>query len=114
MYRVSIVKNGCMYPTCELLLRHAIQYLHLRGKAAISNPGNLDNEDLLLDKMKKQEDGGELSDEERRVALSIYVLSCIMDGDMSSAQMELFARLVSSLLAVRARVHSLPLHLSPP
>jgi hypothetical protein len=30
---VSIVKSGCMYPTMELMLRHAIQYLELRGKS---------------------------------------------------------------------------------
>ena len=41
---VSIVKNGSMYPTLELLLRHAIQYLGLRGTMAVANPGVLDSE----------------------------------------------------------------------
>eukprot|EP01043_Picozoa_sp_COSAG02_P005035 COSAG02_NODE_134_length_34593_cov_43.594886_21_plen_89_part_00 len=87
-----------MYPTCELLLRHAIQYLHLRGKQAVAEPGNLDNEQLLLDNMKKiQEDGVCLSTKERQVALSIYVLSCILDGNMSSSQMALWEQMVSRL-----------------
>ena len=41
---VAIVKNGSMYPTMELLLRHAIQYLGLRGTVAVSEPGILDDE----------------------------------------------------------------------
>ena len=41
---VAIVKNGSMYPTMELLLRHAIQYLGLRGTVAVSEPGVLDDE----------------------------------------------------------------------
>jgi hypothetical protein len=90
--RVAIVKNGSMYPTMELLLRHSIQYLHLRGKTAVSAPGILDNEGLLLKGMSM--DGG-LTDEERRVAMSIYVLACILDGDMGEGQMQLWAHMVS-------------------
>ena len=71
---VAIVKNGCMvngnrhlilrpyssfltlqlhplppqYPTMELLLRHAIQYLGLRGKSVVANPGVLDNEEEFM------------------------------------------------------------------
>ena len=47
---VAIVKHGSMYPTMELLLRHTIQYLGLRGKKCVSMPGVLDNEvrSLLL------------------------------------------------------------------
>ena len=89
-----------MYPTMEMLLRHSIQYLHLRGKAAVSEPGNLDNEDLLLEYMKKQQDGGKLNDEERVVAMSAFLLACIMDGDMGATQMELWARLVSTSRAL--------------
>ena len=101
LHRVSIVKSGSMYPTMELLLRHSIQYLHLRGKSAVAEPGNLDNEVLLLDNLKKAEDGGVLTDEERRVAMSIYLLSCILDGDMGHQQMELWTRMVSAVLAVQ-------------
>lgn len=102
VYRVSIVKNGSMYPTMELLLRHSIGYLHLRGKSAVAEPGNLDNEDLLIQNMKK----GILPDEERRVALSIYLLSCIMDGDTGATQMELWEQLVSTLPLVQIHCYS--------
>ena len=45
---VAIVKQGSMYPTMELLLRHAIQYLGLRGKSVVAAPGVLDNEDDFI------------------------------------------------------------------
>jgi hypothetical protein len=47
---IAIVKKGSMYPTLEVLLRHSIQYLGLRGKAVVANPGVLDSvEDFLND-----------------------------------------------------------------
>ena len=45
---VAIVKSGSMYPTMELLLRHCIQYLGLRGKRVVTEPGTLDNEVAFL------------------------------------------------------------------
>ena len=93
-----------MYPTMELLLRHSIGYLHLRGKSVVAEPGILDNEDLLIQNMKP----GVLSDEERRVALSIYLLSCIMDGEMGATQMELWERLVSTFVVTQ--IHPTRLH----
>merc|ERR1712167_216062 len=47
---VAIVTNGNMYPTMELLLRHAIQYLGIAGKKLVTEPGVLDNvEEFLRD-----------------------------------------------------------------
>ena len=37
---VAIVKQGSMYCTMELLLRHTIQYLGLRGRAVPSGGGS--------------------------------------------------------------------------
>ena len=90
---VAIVKNGSMYPTMELLLRHSIQFLHLKGKKCVAEPGVLDNQDLLLEHMKPQKDGGPLNDEERLVAMSIHLLACMIDGDMGHSQMELWEQL---------------------
>ena len=108
--RLAIVKNGSMYPTMEMMLRHSIQYLHLKGKAAISEPGNLDNEELLIKYMRKQQDGGTLNDEERAVAMSVFLLACIMDGDMGATQMELWARLVSIQSSSAAQSVCIPLY----
>ncbi len=90
---VAIVKNGSMYPTMELLLRHAIQYLKLRGKQCVQTPGVLDNQEELIAQMAP---GGQLSDEERLVALSLHLLASILDGDMGHTQMDLWEELCSS------------------
>lgn len=82
---VAIVMNGSMYPTMELLLRHSIQYLKLKGKACVSEPGHLDNWKEFIAVMAP---GGKLSDEERLVAMSIHLLACILDGDMGHSQMD--------------------------
>ena len=90
---VAIVKNGSMYPTMELLLRHSIQYLKLRGKACVSQPGVLDNQEELISTMAP---GGHLTDDERIVALSVHLLASILDGDMGHAQMDLWEELCAS------------------
>jgi hypothetical protein len=64
-----------MYPTMELHLRHAIQYLKLRGKQCTQTPGILDNEDDLV-RWVSAESG--LPEEERRVAMSVYLLRSIL------------------------------------
>lgn len=81
---VAIVKQGSMYPTMELLLRHAIQYLGLRGKAAVSNPGILDNEmDFIMDLSgmdPEDPDTESLSKEEQVVVLSVHLMALMLDG----------------------------------
>jgi len=72
----------------ELHLRHAIQYLKLRGKQCTQTPGILDNEDDLV-RWVSAESG--LPEEERRVAMSVYLLNCILDGEVSLLQMDLWA-----------------------
>lgn len=90
---VAIVKNGSMYPTMELLLRHAIQFLNLRGKQCVQTAGILDNQEELIATMAP---GGKLSDAERSVALSVHLLASILDGDMGHAQMDLWEELCSA------------------
>ena len=85
---VAIVKNGSMYPTMELLLRHAIQYLGLRGKKCIAEPGVLDNEEEYLAKLGSDFDGtceeanekGETTKDDRECALSIILLAFLLTG----------------------------------
>jgi Ca2+-binding EF-hand superfamily protein len=107
----AIVKHGAMYPSMELLLRHAIQYLGLRGKRVVCEPGTLDNIQGfiigLFPGSKREKDKGAhfmeflgedweaidhdgLSHDEVRVALCVHLLSFILDGDLSSSEMELW------------------------
>ena len=45
---VAIIKHGSMFPTMELLLRHSIQYLGMRGKRVVCEAGTLDNVEAFL------------------------------------------------------------------
>ena len=45
---VAIVVNGCLHPSMELQLRHAIQFLGLRGTGVVSTSGVLDDVDGFL------------------------------------------------------------------
>ena len=113
---VAIVKNGSMYPTMELLLRHSIQYativsaalphancssaffsvrryLHLRGKKCVSEPGILDSQETFIEMMAPQESDKGLSDEERVVAMSVHLLACCLDGDFGHSQRDLWKEL---------------------
>lgn len=73
-----------MYPTMELLLRHAIQYLGLRGKEVVSQPGVLDNEgDFILDLGgfdPEDPDQPCLTKEEQIVVLSVHLTALMLDG----------------------------------
>lgn len=81
---VAIVKQGSMYPTMELLLRHAIQYLGLRGKAVVSMPGTLDSEDGFIMDLggidPEDPDIPGLSKEEQTVVLSVHLMALMLDG----------------------------------
>ena len=90
---VGIVKNGSMYPTMELHLRHAIAYLKLGGKQCTQQPGILDNETDLIHWVSAESG---LPARERTAALCIYLLNCCLDGDMGLLQMDLWKRLCTS------------------
>lgn len=81
---VAIVKQGSMYPTMELLLRHAIQYLGLRGKAVVASPGVLDNEDAFIMDLggidPADPDVAGLTKEEQIVVLSVHLMALMLDG----------------------------------
>lgn len=77
---VAIVKQGSMYPTLEMLLRHAIQYLGLRGKEIVSESGTLDSEEHFLIEM------GGLDDECKTVVLSIHLLGHMLTGALNRAE----------------------------
>ena len=81
---VAIVKNGSMYPSMELLLRHAIQYLGLRGSDAVSEPNVLDNEADFLKDMAK------LTADQKSAALSIHLLAHLLNGTMSKRERQAF------------------------
>lgn len=99
---VAIIKSGAMFPTMELLLRHSIQYLGLRGKRVVCEAGTLDNEEafvrgLCLDTEEgsKELDGVSkaykgLTQTETKAAMCVHLLALILDGDVGHRQMALW------------------------
>ena len=99
---VAIVKHGAMFPSMELLLRHAIQYLGMRGKRVVCEPGTLDNEAAFLqglfpgkDEQVTRKDGTTiaftgLKPDEVKVVLCVHLLAFVLDGDLASSEMELW------------------------
>jgi hypothetical protein len=81
---VAIVKQGSMYPTMELMLRHTIQYLGLRGKSVVAKPGVLDNEDDFIMDLggidPEDPDVVGLTKEEQVVVLSVHLSALMLDG----------------------------------
>ena len=101
---VAIVKQGSMYPTMELLLRHAIQYLGLRGKSLIALPGTLDSEDGFIVDLEAVDpddpDTPGLTKEEQIVVLSIHLLALMLDGARSPHNLVPAAPLSSCFLLI--------------
>ena len=73
---VAIVLEGSMHPTMELLLRHAIQYFGMKGKAMLVEPRNLDSVSRFLSDMAK------LPPDEQMTVMCIHLLTMMLDGEM--------------------------------
>ncbi len=86
----AIVENGTMYPTMELLLRHAIQYFDL----AQIVPGGLDQADLgSLNRFK--EELPHLSRREQQLVASAHLLAMLLDGTLSLPEILAFEDIYS-------------------
>lgn len=92
------MKKGSMYPTLEVLLRHSIQYLGLRGKAVVANSGVLDSVEDFLNDMQdcSAEDhkaaclANNLTKDDEVVILSVLLLALILDGNVGRAEQALW------------------------
>ena len=76
-----------MFPTMELLLRHAINYLNMKKSKAVKDGGVIDNEGAFLEDMDK------ISLDEQRAVLSIHMLCYVLDGSLGFTEMELWKTL---------------------
>jgi hypothetical protein len=89
---VAIVIHGSLHPSMELLLRHALQFLGLRGTKFVAEPGVLDNRegfirDLNAGAWAVFESEEELQEEEDSMPLgrqtSIALSNPIYDDELS-------------------------------
>ena len=86
---VAIVKHGSMFPTMELLLRHAINYLDMSKHKAITQGGIIDDEEGLF------EDFDKISLDESRAVLCTHMLCYVLDGSIGMAEANLWTSLLS-------------------
>ena len=85
---VAIVKHGSMYPTLELLLRHAISYLDMKGTDVVRNAGVIDDEDALF------EDFNKLTLDESRAVLCVHMLGYVLGGTIGITELSLWTKLL--------------------
>ena len=83
---VAIVKAGTMFPTMELLLRHAINYLNMKKNKAIKTGGIIDNEEAFI------EDFDKITLDESRAVMCIHMLCYVLDGSIGFTEMSLWQK----------------------
>jgi len=84
---VAIVKHGSMFPTMEILLRHAVNYLNMKKSKAVSSSGVIDDEDGMID------DFASISLDECRAVLCTHMLCYVLDGSIGFSELELWKRM---------------------
>lgn len=84
---VGIVKHGNLYPTMEVLLRHAISWMKMQTSAAVLVSEEdyksrkhkvLDNPEAFLDDLPR------LERNEKLAVLSVHLLCFVLDGDVNA------------------------------
>jgi hypothetical protein len=77
-----------MFPTMELLLRHAVNYLNMKKSKAVTHSGIIDSEDLFMDDMEG------LTLDQHRVVLCTHMLTYVLDGSVSLSELGLWGRVL--------------------
>lgn len=85
---VAIVKHGALFPTMEILLRHAVNYLNMKKSKAVRNSGIIDSEELFLQTFE------DISLEESRAALCVHMLCYVLDGSVGIMELQLWHKLL--------------------
>ena len=70
-----------MFPTMEILLRHAVNYLNMKKSKAVTGGGIIDNELAFVDDMDL------LSLDESRAVLSVHMLCYVLDGSIGPSEL---------------------------
>ena len=79
--RERLCLQGSMFPTMEILLRHAVNYLNMKKSKAVTGGGIIDNELAFVDDMDL------LSLDESRAVLSVHMLCYVLDGSIGPSEL---------------------------
>lgn len=94
---VAIVKHGALFPTMEILLRHAVNYLGMKKSKAVRESGIIDNEELFFQGFE------EVTLEESRAALCTHMLCFVLDGSVGITELALWSKLLQKVEDVYQR-----------
>ncbi len=85
---VAIVRHGSMFPTMELLLRHAVGYLDMKKHKAVTQGGIIDNQTALL------QDFELITLDESRAVLCTHMLCYVLDGSIGLGETKLWHQML--------------------
>jgi len=94
---VAIVKHGALFPTMEILLKHAVNYLNMKKSKAVRQSGIIDNEELFFETFEK------VSLDESRAALCVHMLCFVLDGSVGILELMLWGKLLHRVEEVYQR-----------
>ena len=86
---VAIVKHGSMFPTMELLLKHAVNYLDMKKHKAVSQGGIIDDEEGWVEDFKN------ITLDESRAVLCTHMLCYVLDGSIGMAETNMWKKLLA-------------------
>jgi hypothetical protein len=86
---IAIVKKGSLFPTMEILLRHAVNFLNMKKSKAVTTSGIIDDEDSLI------HDFADISLDESRAVLATHMLCYVLDGSLGITELQLWKKLLA-------------------
>jgi hypothetical protein len=88
---VAIVKHGSMFPTMEILLRHAVNYLNMKTSKAVTQGGVIDDEAAML------EDFANITTDESRAVLCTHMLCYVLDGSIGRTETQVWEKMLAAV-----------------
>eukprot|EP01043_Picozoa_sp_COSAG02_P033960 COSAG02_NODE_2347_length_9092_cov_4.284666_5_plen_219_part_00 len=88
---VAIVKHGSMFPTMEILLRHAVNYLNMKTSKAVTQGGIIDDEAALLKGF------AEITIDESRAVLCTHMLCYVLDGSIGRSETKMWEAMLDAV-----------------
>eukprot|EP01043_Picozoa_sp_COSAG02_P067801 COSAG02_NODE_11028_length_1809_cov_1.187135_2_plen_167_part_01 len=88
---VAIVKHGSMFPTMEILLRHAVNYLNMKTSKAVTQGGIIDDEVAML------EDFAKITTDESRAVLCTHMLCYVLDGSIGMSETQMWHKMLTAV-----------------
>jgi hypothetical protein len=91
---VAIVQRGSMFPTMEILLRHAVNYLNMKKSKAVTQGGIIDDPVALI------EDFAKITTDEARAVLCTHMLCYVLDGSIGMTETQMWHKMLDAVESV--------------